>query len=66
METDDVFSDQMQVCRPVFVEQLGRIAICIITDLGNIVGQSVQPYIDNMLRIKVYRDTPAEGCSGYA
>ena len=65
METDDIFTDQMKVCRPVFLEQVRRITICIVTDFCDIVCQRIKPYINNVLRIKIYRNTPAEGCSGY-
>ena len=64
METDDIFTDQMKICRPVFLEQIGRITICIVSDFCDIVCQCIQPYIYDMLRIKIYRNTPAEGCSG--
>ena len=67
METDNVLSDQMQVCGPV----LSYTARCclpsaVIADTGDIVGQRIQPYINHMLGIKVYRDAPVKGGSGYA
>ena len=65
METDDVFSDQMQVCRPQLVELLGAVSVTVITDSGDVVGQCVQPYVGNVLRIEGYRDSPGEGGSGY-
>ena len=65
METDDIFTDQMQVCRPVFVEQFGTVAVAVIADTGDVVGQRIQPYVSYMFRIKVYRYTPAEGSTGY-
>ena len=66
METDDIFSNKMKVCRPHLIKQFRIVTIAIITDSGNIVGQSIQPYIYNMLRIKVYRNSPFERGSGYA
>ena len=60
------FTDQMQVCRPVFLEQFAAVAVAVIAKTGDIVGQCIQPYIDNMLRIKVNRNAPFEGGSGYA
>ena len=66
METDDVFTDQMKVCRPQFVELFRAFAVAVITDSCDIVCQGIQPYINNVLRIEVYRDSPFEGCSGYA
>ena len=58
METDDIFSDQVKVCRPEFVKLLSTISLCIISDSCNIVCQSIQPYIHNMLWIKINRDSP--------
>ena len=52
METDDILSDQVQVSRPELLELLGAVAVAVITDTGNVVGQSIQPYVGNMLRIK--------------
>ena len=65
MEADDILSDQVQVSRPEFLELLGTVAVAVITDTGNVVGQSIQPYVGNMLRIKGNRNTPVEGGSGY-
>ena len=58
METNDVFTDQMKVCRPQFVELFGAFAVAVISDSCNIVCQSIQPYINNVFRIEVYRNTP--------
>ena len=55
----------MQVCRPVFVEQFRAVAVAVITDTGDVVGQCIQPYVSYMFRVKVYRNTPAEGSTGY-
>ena len=65
METDDVFSDQMQVCRPEFVELFCAFAIAVVADSCDVVCEGVKPYIYNMFRVKVYRDSPFEGCSGH-
>ena len=66
METDDVLTDQMQVCWPVFLEHLAVVAVTVIAQSGDIVGQSVQPYIGDVLWIEGNRNTPAERGSGYA
>ena len=58
METDDIFSDQMKVCRPVLVEQLCAVAVTVISDSCDIVGQRIQPYVYDMFWIEVYRDSP--------
>ena len=65
METDDVFTDQMQICRPQFVELFGTFAVAVISDSCDIVGQRIEPYVYDMFWIEVYRDSPFEGCSGY-
>ena len=65
METDDILTDQVQVCRPVFLKQFTAVAVTVIADTCDIVGQCIQPYIYHMLRIKVDRNAPFEGCSGY-
>ena len=66
METQYVFTDQMQICRPQFVELFGTFTVAVISDSCDIVCQSIQPYINNVFRIEVYRNTPFEGSSGYA
>ena len=58
METDNILSDQVQVCRPVLVEKLRAVSVRIVSDSGDVVGQRIQPYINDMFRIKVYRDSP--------
>ena len=65
METNDILSDQMQVSGPQLRKLLRAVSIRIVPDPRDIVGQRVQPHIGNVLRIKVYRDSPLEGCSGY-
>ena len=65
METDNILADQMQICRPVFIELLCGIAVTIITDTGDIVCQRIQPYINDMLVIKIYRNTPVKRGTGY-
>ena len=65
METNDIFSDKVKVCRPVFVEFIAAVSVAVIADTCDIVCQGIQPYIYNMLRIKIYRDSPFEGCSGH-
>ena len=65
VETDDIFSDQMKVCRPVLVEQLCAVAVTVISDSCDIVGQRIKPYVYDVFWIEVYRDSPLEGCSGY-
>ena len=66
METDDILTDQMQICRPVFLELLAAVSVTVITDTGDVVGQCIQPYINDMFRIKIYRNAPFKGSTGYA
>ena len=58
MEPDDFLAHQVHVRRPVFVIQFRfiRIAQC-----GDIVGQRIQPYIDDMLLINWDRNPPVKG-----
>ena len=47
------------------LKQLTAVAVTVISDTGDVVGQCIQPYIYDMLRIKVDRNAPFEGSSGY-
>ena len=66
VETDNILSDQMEVCRPVFLELLCAIPVTVISDSGNIVGQGVQPHVHYMVRVKVHRNSPFKGGPGHA
>jgi hypothetical protein len=55
----------MKVSRPELSELLCVISVTVITDAGDIVRQRIQPYINYMLGIKVYRNSPLEGSTGY-
>ena len=66
MEADDIFSDQMQISRPKLFILLAAVAFRIVADTGNIVGQRIQPYINNVFLIEINRDTPFERGSGNA
>ena len=66
METDDILTDQMEICRPELIEFFIMVPVAVIADPCDIVGQGVQPYIGHMLRIKVHRDPPLKGSPGYA
>ena len=65
METDNILTNQMKVCGPEFLILLRAVALTIIADTGNVVRQCIQPYINNMLVIKVYRNSPLKGGSRY-
>jgi len=66
MEANDILSDQVQIRRPVLLELLRALSITVVADARDVVGQRVQPHVYHMLRIEVYRDSPFEGCPGYA
>ena len=58
METDDVFSDQVQICRPQLVKLLTAFAVAVIANTGDVVGQRIQPYIGHMFGIKGQPEFP--------
>ena len=66
MEADDIFTDQMKICRPVFLVHIIMVAITVITNTCDIVCKCIKPYVCDMLRIEVNRNAPCEGCSGNA
>ena len=65
MEADNVLADQMQISRPILLKLLGTVAVAIIPNSGNIVGQRIQPHIGHMLGIEGNRNSPAERGSGH-
>ena len=65
MESDNILSDKMKVCRPELLILFAWVTVCIITYTCNIVSKSIKPHIDYMLIIKINRDTPFERCSWY-
>ena len=71
METDNILSDQMEICRPELLIKILSIlieavlSVHIITETGDIVAERIKPYIYYMIRIEIYRDTPFERGSGY-
>ena len=66
VEADDVFTDQVQVSRPILVEHFAVIAIAVIADTGDVVGQCIQPNVSYVFWIEGNRNTPGEGGTGYA
>ena len=63
VEAHDFLAYQMQACRPVFVEE-GIIGA--VFNAGQIVQQSIEPYINNMFFVKRNRNTPVKGGTGNA
>ena len=69
MESENVLTDDMNVCGPILLELLRLLVkrlIGIVAERSDIVGKSVQPYVNNVFIIKVYGDSPLEGGTGYA
>ena len=66
MEADNVLPDQMQISRPQLLKLLRAVPVRIVPDPRDIVGQSVQPHIGHMLRVKIHRDSPLKGRPGHA
>ena len=60
MEADDILADEVKVRRPVLPEALGAVAVRIVADARDIVGQRVKPDIDDMLRVEIDRDAPGK------
>ena len=60
METDDILTDQMQIRRPVLLKEFRVIAVPVIADPGDVVRQRVEPYIDDVPRVKVDRNSPGK------
>ena len=65
METDNVLADQMQIRRPLLLEQVAGLSVALVANAGDVVGQRIQPYVYHMLRIEIHRDTPFKGGTGY-
>ena len=66
VEPDDVFADQVEIRRPVFLKQVRTLPVTVVADPGDVVGQRVQPYVDHVAGIKIHRNPPFEGGPGYA
>ena len=63
MEADDVLADQMQVRRPEFPILLGAVAVSVITDAGDVVGQRIHPHEDRVLVVEIHGNAPFYGGS---
>ena len=66
VETDDILADQVHISRPELLVVLIVVAVRIVAAEGDIVGKCIQPNINNMARVKVYRNAPAERGAGNA
>ena len=68
MKAQDVLADNMSA-RPVFLKAFRLLVpgkIRVIAKGGNIVCQSIQPYVNDVAVIKVDRNAPGKRGSGYA
>ena len=63
VEPDNILADDMDIRRPVFLEQLAVIAVDIIAERSDIVRERVDPDIDDMIRIKRHRNAPLDRCA---
>ena len=61
VEADDLFADEMEIGGPVFFELLlvGGV-ITAVADGGHVVGEGVEPDVDNVLFVTRDRDAPLE------
>ena len=63
VEAGDVLADDVQLLAalPVLLVQLARIAVRVVPETGDIVGERVQPDVDDMAAVKVDGNAPCEG-----
>ncbi len=62
VESDDVLADEMQVRRPVSGELLlAGVVAAAKSDRGSVVGQCVQPDVDDMVGRAWEWDAPRDG-----
>ena len=66
VEADDILADEMDVRRPELLKVLVMVAVRVPAAEGDIVGQRVQPDVDNVLPVKCDRHAPVEGGTGDA
>ncbi|KAF5033997.1 hypothetical protein DSECCO2_600840 [anaerobic digester metagenome] len=53
----------MNVCRPVFFVKIAVVSFRVVTYECDVVAEGINPYINNMLFVECYGDSPVEGCS---
>ena len=61
VESKNILTDDMHVGGPIFFEMIAlliKALIGIVAKRRDIVCKSIQPYVNNVLIIKIYRDTP--------
>ena len=65
METDNIFSDQMQIRRPQLFILFRAVSVRVVSDARDVIAQRIQPDIDHMLVVKVNGNSPFEGRPGH-
>ena len=65
VEAGDVLADNVQAGGPVFFKELAALA-AVVAKAGDIVGQRIQPDVDDVLGVEVHRDAPLYGGAGHA
>ena len=69
VESYDVLTDHVYVSGPEFLELLGLLLerlIGIVADCGDVVYECIEPYVNDVLGVGGYLNTPGEGCTGNA
>ena len=64
MKTNDILSNQMKVCRPIFLISLSMLSIRVIPYTGDIVCECIEPDIYYIFLIKIYRNPPSKRRTG--
>ena len=63
MESQNILAYNMHVCGPIFLEMLTllfKALVRIVTDSGNIIRQSVKPYVYDVLVVEINGNSPLE------
>ena len=66
VEADDVFADDVHVGRPIFCKQRALLALRLVAEAGDVVGERVQPNVHDVAGIEVDGDAPGEGGARHA
>ena len=66
VETKNILSNQMKVSRPILFKHRIAVSVKIKAKSSDIVAKCINPYVNNMLWIEVYRNAPLKGGTGNA
>ena len=66
VEAHDVLADDVDVRGPVSLIIRAALALAVIAETGDIVGERVQPDIDDVFGVRLDGDAPAESGAGHA